>query len=106
MWVWQSQAPAGTSKFTCVAGWAALARTVRVRMMTPAAIAPSRTSRRVGMGFLLGWNLIRCMGISVYRMTTGGEVRLHHLKKASMYVIARRALVYFKPGESPQRTDA
>src|SRR2546427_10697488 len=50
MWVWQSQAPAGTSKFTGVAAWDALARTVRVRIKTPAAIAQSRTSRRVSMG--------------------------------------------------------
>src|SRR5258708_25825749 len=35
MWVWQSHAPAGISKFTGVAGWAALARTVRSFMITP-----------------------------------------------------------------------
>src|SRR5258708_38122507 len=72
--VWQSQAPAGTSKFTGVAGCEAFARTVRVRIMTPAAIAPIRTSRRVGMGFLLWRNLIRCEAISVYRIATGGKV--------------------------------
>src|SRR2546426_2093720 len=54
MCVWQSQAPAGTSKFTGVAGWAALARLVRVRMMAPAATAPIRISRRVSMGVLPG----------------------------------------------------
>src|SRR6266705_1472579 len=47
MWVWQSHAPAGTSKFTGVDGWEALAKPVRMCMMAPAAIAPSRTSRRV-----------------------------------------------------------
>src|SRR5882672_5488330 len=58
MWVWQSQAPAGTSKFTGVAGWEALAKPVRRCRVAPAAIAPIRTSRRVSMGFLLGWKLI------------------------------------------------
>src|SRR5437773_547372 len=50
MWVWQSQAPAGTSKFTGVAGCEALAKPVRRCMAAPAAIAPIRTSRRVSMG--------------------------------------------------------
>src|SRR6266496_5967304 len=54
MWVWQSQAPAGTSKFTGVAGWEALAKPVRKCMVAPAAIAPIRTSRRVSMGFSSG----------------------------------------------------
>src|SRR6266851_5374686 len=54
MWVWQSQAPAGTSKFTGVAGWEALAKPVRRCMVAPAAIAPIRTSRRVSMGFSFG----------------------------------------------------
>src|SRR3989441_147317 len=52
MCVWQSQAPAGTSKFTGVAGWAAFARLVRVGRMAPAANAPIRISRRVRMGVL------------------------------------------------------
>src|SRR5713226_1705418 len=59
MWVWQSQAPAGTSKFTGVAGWEALGKPVRMCIVAPAAIAPIRISRRVSMGFLLGWKLIR-----------------------------------------------
>src|SRR6266571_3548770 len=54
MWVWQSQAPAGTSKFTRVAGWEALAKPVRRCMAAPAAMAPIRTSRRVSMGFSFG----------------------------------------------------
>src|SRR5213596_370747 len=54
MWVWQSQAPAGTSKFTGVAGWEALAKPVRRCMAAPAAMAPIRTSRRVSMGFSFG----------------------------------------------------
>src|SRR6266446_8426440 len=54
MWVWQSHAPAGTSKFTCVAGWEALAKPVRMYMVAPAAIAPIRTSRRVSMEFSFG----------------------------------------------------
>src|SRR5258706_1832911 len=53
MCVWQSHAPGGTSKLTGVAGWEALASPVRVRSMIPAAIVPSRTSRRVGIVFLL-----------------------------------------------------
>src|SRR6202022_3722055 len=36
MWVWQSQAPAGTSKFTAVDGWDAFARALG--MDTPAAM--------------------------------------------------------------------
>src|SRR5437016_12589162 len=54
MWVWQSQAPAGTSKLTRVAGWDALAKPVRRCMAAPAASAPIRTSRRVSMGFSSG----------------------------------------------------
>jgi hypothetical protein len=46
MWVWQSQAPAGISKFTGVAGWAAAARTVRLDMVTPAAME-AEASRKV-----------------------------------------------------------
>src|SRR6195256_4922695 len=49
MWVWQAQAPAGTSKFTGVAGCEALARPVRMCIVAPAAIAPIRSSRRVSM---------------------------------------------------------
>src|SRR2546427_2619473 len=54
MWVWQSHAPAGTSKFTCVAGCEALAKPVRKCTVAPAAIAPIRTSRRVSMEFSFG----------------------------------------------------
>src|SRR5258708_21837459 len=53
MWVWQSQAPAGTSKFIGVEGWAALARTVRLGMVTPAAMEASRIPRLVSMVRLL-----------------------------------------------------
>src|SRR5215470_3927146 len=49
MWVWQSQASAGTSKFTAVAGWAALAWLALVRIRPPAHIAPISASRRVSM---------------------------------------------------------
>ena len=42
MWVWQSQAPAGMSKFTGVEGCAAFARTVRLGMVTPAAMEASK----------------------------------------------------------------
>src|ERR1700681_3285369 len=49
MWVWQSQAPAGTSKFTGVEGWAAFARTVRLGMVTPAAMEASRIPRLVSI---------------------------------------------------------
>src|SRR6267143_6157190 len=54
MWVWQSQAPGGTSKFTRVAGCEALAKLVRRCTVAPAAIAPIRTSRRVNMEFSFG----------------------------------------------------
>src|SRR5438309_267339 len=52
MWVWESQAPGGTSKFTGVAGCEALAKPVRMCIVAPAAIAPIRSSRRVSIGFL------------------------------------------------------
>src|SRR5215831_4607882 len=53
MCVWQSQAPAGTSKFTGVAGWDALAWLVRACRIAPVASAPTRMARRVSMGCLL-----------------------------------------------------
>src|SRR5579871_5165534 len=49
MWVWQSQAPAGTSKFTAVDGCAALANTPLVFTATPAATEASWIPRRVSM---------------------------------------------------------
>src|SRR5437016_14442143 len=58
MWVWQSQAPAGTSKFTAVDGWAALARTVRLFMVTPAAIEASIILRRVSISVLPAFALL------------------------------------------------
>src|SRR5262245_45069025 len=53
MCVWQSHAPTGTSKSTGVDGCDAFARAIRVRMVTPRAIAPSSTLRRVNIGFSL-----------------------------------------------------
>src|ERR1700730_10077160 len=44
--VWQSHAPAGTSKLTLVAGCDALAYPKRGCVSTPAAAAPSTNSRR------------------------------------------------------------
>ncbi len=49
----QSQAPGGTSKFTCVAGWDALEKAVWVRRIAPATTAPTINSRLVNMDFLL-----------------------------------------------------
>src|SRR5689334_12657252 len=49
MWVWQSQAPPGTSKLTVVDGWAALANARLLFMATPAATEASRIPRRVSM---------------------------------------------------------
>src|ERR1700730_10191627 len=57
MWVWQSQAPAGMSKFTGVDGCAAVAKTDRLRMVTsPAAMEASKIPRRVSMVV----SLLRC----------------------------------------------
>src|ERR1700722_18466704 len=53
MCVWVSTAPAGTSKLTDVEGCDALARTVRLGMVTPAAIEASRRWRLLSMGRLL-----------------------------------------------------
>ncbi len=50
MCVWQSQAPAGTSKFTGVAGWAALARPALARISNPPAIVPATNLRLVSIG--------------------------------------------------------
>src|SRR6266700_3665881 len=52
MWVWQSQAPAGTSKFTGVEGCAAVAKADLSDMVIPAAMEASRILRRVSMAFL------------------------------------------------------
>src|ERR1700738_898619 len=50
MWVWQSQAPAGMSKFTGVDGCAAVAKTDRLGMdVIPAAMEASKIPRRVSM---------------------------------------------------------
>jgi hypothetical protein len=54
MWVWQSQAPAGTSKFTGVAGCTALAAAVLLFINTPAAMEASIILRRVSIGVLPG----------------------------------------------------
>ncbi|MGE9009363.1 hypothetical protein ACO2JO_12315 [Leptospira interrogans] len=54
------------SKFTGVAGWAALARTVRLFMVTPAAIEASIILRRVSIGVLP----VRLMSLIV-RIATG-----------------------------------
>src|ERR1700722_3424914 len=51
MWVWQSQAPAGMSKFTGVDGCAALAMVVRLDMVTPAAMEARRIWRRLSIAF-------------------------------------------------------
>ena len=59
MWVWQSQAPAGTSKFTAVDGCAALANALLVFMATPAATEASRIPRRVSMvSSLMFWEAV------------------------------------------------
>src|SRR6185369_327075 len=60
MWVWQSQAPAGTSKFTGVAGCEGFASAARFCMAIPAAIEASRRSRLLNMVVvssieLFGW---------------------------------------------------
>src|SRR5258706_14008798 len=53
MWVWQSQAPAGTSKLTRVAGWDAFARPPFAWISNPPASAPATNPRLVGMACLL-----------------------------------------------------
>src|SRR6478736_2058780 len=52
MWVWLSQAPGGTSKFTGVDGCAAVAKTGLSGMVIPAAMEASRILRRVNIGLL------------------------------------------------------
>src|SRR6202453_723500 len=58
MWVWQSQAPAGMSKFTGVAGCAAFARAVRWGMVTPAAMGARRIWRLVSIAFSPLWAFV------------------------------------------------
>src|SRR6266851_5126091 len=77
MWVWQSHAPAGTSKFTGVAGWEALAKVDRMCMVAPAAIAPIRSLRRVSMDFLPG-------GICRIRIMYPGSRGLHRALNGPM----------------------
>src|SRR5258707_9289310 len=50
MWVWQSQAPGGTSKFTGVAGCDALARLAPARQSKPPASVPATNRRLVSIG--------------------------------------------------------
>src|SRR5437762_1968127 len=57
MCVWQSHAPAGTSKFTGVAG-CALAKPNWVCVSVPAATAATMKSRLVIIVFSLGWMCI------------------------------------------------
>jgi hypothetical protein len=52
MWVWQSQAPAGMSKFTGVDGCEAAAKAVRLCMAAPAAMVASIILRLVSIGRL------------------------------------------------------
>src|ERR1700677_4501166 len=58
MWVWQSQAPAGTSKFTGVDGCAAFAKAVRWGMVTPAAMEARRIWRLVSIAFSPLWAFV------------------------------------------------
>jgi hypothetical protein len=56
----QAQAAAGRSKFTGVDGWAAVARAVSLRMVTPAAIEASSILRLVNMVSLPGIFCFHC----------------------------------------------
>src|SRR5215467_12280339 len=75
MWVWQSQAPAGTSKFTGVAGCDAFASAFRCCMATPAAIEASRRSRLLSMWVVssMRFLLFGCGG-SCTRSRPGGGI--------------------------------
>src|SRR6476620_156053 len=82
MWVWQSQAPAGTSKFTGVDGWDTVARALWLRMVTPAATEASRTVRLVNIGRL---------PIPLRRWRTSG---LPTAVRVSSFLIACRLTVF------------
>src|SRR5437762_1248532 len=76
MCTWQSQAPAGTSNATFVAGCAPLANTVSVRLKrpaTPAITAEMSTSRRVTMD-----SLLQGFGSALYRfsLSSNGEIAM------------------------------
>src|SRR6476661_7757383 len=57
MCVWQSHAPAGTSKLTRVVGCDAFANTDGIRVIAAAAAAASSTSRLVSMSIPPSWNV-------------------------------------------------
>src|ERR1700722_19714695 len=73
MWVWQSQAWAGTSKSTFVVGCAALANAVRLCIATPAATDASKRSRRLSMVFSL-----YLFGFLIELLGCGGGIRPCH----------------------------
>src|ERR1700720_4234367 len=93
MWVWQSHAPAGTSKFTGVDGWAAVARAVRLGMVTPAAMEASRILRLVSIGWLL-----YSAGIVVFaRLIAAGSPAARAAKKVIMAHVSEQAARKYSP---------
>src|ERR1700675_2935147 len=84
MWVWQSQAPGGISKFTGVMGCAAFASAVRLGRATPAAIEASRRLRLLSMGRLLYFldRLYSAAAVFARAMAPGSPAA-----RAAMYVM-------------------
>src|SRR5579872_1437382 len=90
MWVWQSQAWGGTSKFTLVDGCAAVAKAVRFCTATPAATDASRRSRRLSMVVspflaLVGYSAALGLG------TAAGAPAARAAKKVMMAAISEQA---------------
>src|SRR4030088_3263044 len=97
MWVWQSQAPAGTSKFTGVDGWAAVANTVRLGMVTPAAMEARRILRLVSIGSLLYSAAVA----SFARIMAAASPAARAAKNVIMAHVSEQAARKYSPASKP-----
>src|ERR1700733_9487879 len=93
MWVWQSQAWAGTSKFTGVAGWEAAAEAFRLGMVTPAASEARRRWRLVSMVCLL----YSAAAAALARVIAAGSPAARAAKKVITAHISEQAARKYEP---------
>src|SRR4051812_42138712 len=106
MWVWQSQAPAGTSKFTGVGGCGGLAKAFRFFIAIPPAMGGKKKLRRVSIGFLprplcvsdfCAWGKIARLQPRMHRKDAG-----HSIGPTAFAARARRRA----PDDSAPRADS
>src|ERR1700738_4257231 len=97
MWVWQSQAPAGTSEFTAVDGCAAVARAVLLGMVTPAAIEASSIPRLVSIGSLLYSAALAALA----RIMAAGSPAARAAKNVITAHISEQAARKYRPASKP-----